>query len=71
MRWREFGLLALVLANLLAIAGFLDAGIRKAGEQTGGWRRVDLDRVQELLRTGELNPREADWYRPLPKGEGR
>jgi len=71
LRWREVRLLALVLANLLAIGGFLGAGVRQAQEETGGWRRIDFQAVLARMRTGELSSREAQWYRPADQGERR
>jgi len=63
LRWREGKLLILVLANLIAIAGFLGSGIRGGGEQIGGWRQIQLDAFTERVRSGELSGREASWYR--------
>ena len=65
LRWREFQLLALVLANLFVIAGHLGAGLQQVGQETGGWRRVDTEAVLSRLRAGELSDREAEWYRPV------
>jgi len=69
VRWRELRLLALVLANLMAIAGFLGGGGQQAQTQIGGWRRIDLDAVVDRIRAGELSDREAQWYRPAEQAE--
>ena len=62
---RELQLVALVLANLLVIAGHLGAGLQQVGRETGGWRRIDTQAVLSRLRAGELSSREAEWYRSL------
>ena len=67
LRWREFQLVALVMGNLFVIAGHLGAGVQQAGQETGGWRRIDTQAVLTRLRAGELSSREADWYRPLER----
>jgi hypothetical protein len=71
LRWRELRLLALVLANLFAIAGFLGGGGQQAEVQIGGWRRIDLEAVLARMRTGALSDREAQWYRPADQAEKR
>jgi hypothetical protein len=65
LRWREFQLVAMVLANLFVIAGHLGAGLQQAGQETGGWRRIDTQAVLTRMRAGELSGREAEWYRSL------
>lgn len=70
VRWREMRLLALVLANLVAIAGFLEGGGQQAHTQVGGWRRIDVEAVQVRIRAGQLSDREAQWYRPAEQAIG-
>ena len=38
------------------------ASIKAAGEA----RDVDMDRLQQMLRQGDLSEREAEFYKPLP-----
>ena len=61
-------LLALVLASLLCVAGFLSSGLQNASEQPGGWRRIDIDAVKARIEAGDLMSREASWYHPLEPG---
>ena len=69
VRLRELRLLVLILANLMAIAGFLGGGGQQAQTQVGGWRRIDLDAVRDRMRAGELSDREAQWYRPAEQAD--
>lgn len=71
VRWREARLLALVLANLVAIAGFLGGGGQQAPTQVGGWRRIDREALEARIRAGELSDREAQWYRPAEQAVRR
>ncbi|OAD20470.1 secreted protein [Candidatus Thiomargarita nelsonii] len=60
---------AFILANLVCIGGFLFSSTETALEQTGGWRRIDLDALTTRINAGDLVDKEADWYRPIDGGE--
>ncbi len=70
LRTRELRFLAFMLVNLLCIAGFLSSGFETLREQTGGWRRVDMDMLSTRMKTGDLVKHEAHWYRPAKNGRG-
>jgi hypothetical protein len=57
--------IGLVGLTLACIAGFLFSGFAETGTPTGGWRRIDTERLQMRLESGELQRREAEWYVPL------
>jgi hypothetical protein len=56
------GLISLTLAGIL---GFLFSGFAETGTPAGGWRRIDTERLEMRLESGELQRREAEWYVPL------
>jgi len=56
------GLIGLTLACIL---GFLFSGLADTGTPAGGWRRIDLQRLEARLESGELVRREAAWYVPV------
>ncbi len=67
----DIELLALVATVVLAVGGYLLAGLG-AGPQGGtGWRRIDTAAVRARIRTGELSDREARWYRAGGAARGR
>lgn len=69
---REWRFLALSLATLACMAGFLSSGFEALHETPGGWRRVDLGRLNERIDRGDLMTREALWYHPAEaSGSGR
>lgn len=57
--------LALILANLACVAGFLFAQIQTGQPPAGGWRRIDLPAVMSRIEAGDLQRHEAAWYRPV------
>ena len=66
LRWRELQFLALMLAQVILIAGYLAGGVGGlTGDEPGGWRRIDVEAVEARLNAGELVRKEADWYHPL------
>jgi hypothetical protein len=62
---RDIAFIGLVGLTLVCIAGFLSSGFAETGAPVGGWRRIDLQRLETRLDSGELVRREADWYVPL------
>ena len=57
--WRFIGFMAL---SLVAIGFYLAAGLARLEQSGSSWRRIDIDRVQQLMDSGELSGREAEWY---------
>jgi hypothetical protein len=62
---RDFYFIGLVGVTLLSIGGFLLGSVGDTGPESSGWRRIDLERLEMRLDSGELQRREADWYEPL------
>jgi len=54
--------MGLVGLTLACIAGFLVSGFAGSGTPAGSWRRIDTERLQMRLESGELQRREAEWY---------
>jgi hypothetical protein len=61
--WR---MVVLVLAQAVAIAGFISADAPTPQAEQGGWRKVDREALMEKIRSGDLVQHEADWYRVVP-----
>lgn len=57
--------------TVLAIALYLNAGLRLAGQEGSGWRSLDIDALHQRIETGELRDREADWYHSATDEETR
>jgi hypothetical protein len=70
-RPRDLKFLGLVAVTGLAIALYLDTGLRLAGETGSGWRKLDLDALMQKIESGELRDREAEWYHPATDEETR
>jgi len=64
---RDMAFIGLVGLTLLCIAGVLFSGFAETGTPAGGWRRIDMERLETRLESGELVRREADWYAPVPE----
>lgn len=64
---RDIYFVTLVASTLVAIAGFLLGDLAATGTPAGGWRRIDLERLEMRLESGELLRHEAQWYAPLQK----
>jgi len=62
---RDICFAGLIGLNLVCIAGFLFSSFAATGTPAGGWRRIDLERLEMRLESGELQRREADWYEQL------
>lgn len=62
---RDVFFIGLVGLTLLCITGFLFSGLAGTGIEGGGWRRIDNERLEMRLESGELLRREAEWYVPL------
>jgi hypothetical protein len=62
---RELRFVAVILANLVCAAGYLASSVGVRPEESGGWRRIDLDAVEARMEAGELVRKEADWYHPF------
>ncbi len=61
---RDLQFLALVLANLVCVGGYLLAQVQTAEQPAGGWRRIDLQAVMTRIEAGDLQQHEAAWYHP-------
>ena len=61
---RDLRFLALVLVNLVCVAGFQLARVQTAEQPAGGWRRIDLEAVMTRIEAGDLQRHEAAWYHP-------
>jgi hypothetical protein len=61
---RELRFLGLVGISLGLIALHLSAGLRLAGQEGTGWRKIDLPALERRIETGELRDKEAEWYHP-------
>jgi hypothetical protein len=68
---RDLGVIALILANLFCLGGFLVNGIQTATEPTGGWRRINLKALTVQINAGDLVNKEAEWYRPVDDHKGK
>ncbi len=64
---RDLGFIALVLINLVCVAGFLLAQVQTAEQPAGGWRRIDLQAVITRIEAGDLQRHEAAWYHQAKK----
>jgi hypothetical protein len=62
---RDLAFIGLVGLTLVCIGGFLYGGFAETGTPAGGWRRVDTERLELRLESGDLQRREAEWYVPL------
>ena len=62
---RDRVFIGLVSLTLACILGFLFSGFAETGTPAGGWRRIDLQRLETRLDAGELVSREAAWYVPV------
>jgi hypothetical protein len=58
-----------VLVHAICILGFVSQGLKVAPPATGGWRTVDLVKLEARIRDGDLVEHEADWYRVLPESQ--
>jgi hypothetical protein len=65
MHNRDRIFIGLVSLTLACILGFLFSGFAETGTPAGGWRRIDLQRLETRLESGELVSREAAWYVPV------
>ena len=62
---REWRFIAFMVLSLSAIGLYLAGGAARL-EQTGSsWRRIDTERVQQMVESGELSGREAQWFHPV------
>jgi len=64
LRASEWRLLGLAAANAACIVGFLVAQLGADTDGRGGYRRIDVEAVQEKIRSGDLVRHEALWYHP-------
>lgn len=68
---RELGFLGLIALTGLLIGLQLAGGLGHVGISGGGWRAIDRAALERRIESGNLNDREADWFRPaLDPGEG-
>ena len=54
--------MGLVVLTGVVVVLYLASGLRFGGGEGSGWRRLDLDALQQRIDDGELQGREADWY---------
>ena len=66
---RDYRFLAFVLVNLLCVAAYLFAHVQTLQQETGGWRRIDLDAVMSRIESGDLLQHEAAWYHDQREGK--
>ena len=66
---RDYRFLAVVSLNLLCVAGYLLAHVQTLQQETGGWRRIDLDAVMSRIESGDLLQHEAAWYHNKQEGK--
>ena len=67
-RSRDWRFLAFMALNLAAIGFYLATGSARLEQSGSGWRRIDIERVQKLMDSGELSGQEAQWFhRALPE----
>jgi hypothetical protein len=72
LRLRDYRFLALVAIDLLAIGAYLAGGLALEQTPSGGWRHIDRVALERRIESGELQSREARWYRPVDvRGERR
>ena len=57
--WRFVAFMGLILA---AIGFYLATGAAQLEQSGSSWRRIDIERVQQMVEGGELSGREALWF---------
>ena len=62
LRRRDVRFLVFVLLNIFCMTGYLLANIEAMQQDSGGWRRIDLDAVLTRIESGDLMQHEAAWY---------
>ena len=66
--YREWRFLAFLGLSLAAIGFYLAGGTDRLEQSGSNWRRIDIERVQQMVESGELSGREAQWFHPaLPQ----
>jgi len=68
--WRSADLrfIGFLLLSLAVIGAYLVTGSARLEPSGESWRRIDIERVQQLMESGELSGREAQWFHPtLPQ----
>jgi len=67
---RDTQLLGLVGVTLVFIGFFLTAQLQQLEAEGSGWRRIDLELLQQRMESGDLSDHEAVWYHTEKDGTG-
>ncbi len=68
--FRDMQLVGLVCVTLVFIGFFLTAQLQQLEAEGSGWRRIDLELLQQRMESGDLSDHEAVWYHPETEGSG-
>ena len=66
----DIQLVGLICVTLVFIGLFLTARLQQLDAEGSGWRRIDLELLQQRIESGDLSDREAVWYHPEKEGAG-